>query len=378
MNQEGRLFGQGRRRNGIAAACICAALIPAGCVGGRSFELAQEAERRGDASKAYDEYVKAGTRSQAGAIEDAISRVAPAAADEAESAALAAMDAGDHADAWRMLMRTLEIQPNHPNAPQLIRRIEAEHAGDIAAAKADYVRRGFAALAMTRRPPTQLAAAGKGAGNPTLSETSRDKSPAPPPKPAIQGPPRIASAPPPPKAPTPPPAAPTRTEEKVAVAAPSRRVMPTPAPRREVLPPTALNVPPPQEAEAPPTSESEREDEDEEAAELPEFEGVAPEPVVMQHGAGKYAMMYTLSKRDRRYPRTCRTVDGITITLKDTDDDMEADFDLYSGNRRIKKIRDLELGRAQTFRGKSGELYRLTLLGVHDESHTVRIGIKPA
>lgn len=89
-------------------------------------------------------------------------------------------------------------------------------------------------------------------------------------------------------------------------------------------------------------------------------------------------MVHTLSRKDRRYPRTCRSIDGLVITLKDTDDDMDADVDLFLVNRRIKKIRGLELGRSQTFRGISGEMYRLTILAIHDDSNTVRIGIKPA
>ncbi|HKQ46756.1 MAG TPA: hypothetical protein VJZ71_01660 [Phycisphaerae bacterium] len=91
-----------------------------------------------------------------------------------------------------------------------------------------------------------------------------------------------------------------------------------------------------------------------------------------------FLSVHTLSLKDRRYARLALAADGIGVRLKDTDGDGEVDLDLFDGRKRIQKVRDLELGRSQTFRGKSGTLYRLTLISVTHKSHTVRLGVKRA
>jgi tetratricopeptide (TPR) repeat protein len=91
-----------------------------------------------------------------------------------------------------------------------------------------------------------------------------------------------------------------------------------------------------------------------------------------------FLSIHTLSLKDRRYARLALAADGVGIKLTDTESDDEVDLDLFNGKKRIQKVRDLELGRSQTFRGKSGTLYRLTLLSVHHKSHTVRLGVKRA
>lgn len=90
-----------------------------------------------------------------------------------------------------------------------------------------------------------------------------------------------------------------------------------------------------------------------------------------------FLSVHTLSLKDRRYARLA-LADGIGVRLKDTEGDGEADLDLFDGKKRIMKVRDLELGRSQTFRGKSGTLYRLTLISVTHTSRTVRLGVKRA
>ncbi len=292
--------------------CLCVGTF--GCEAGKNYRAGLEAEKRGDASRAYDEYLRAGARQRSGAVASAIERIAPIAASEAESSALAAMDDCRYEDAWRMLMRTLEIQPNHPNAPQLIRRLESEYPGEVAAAKEDYMRRGFTALAMIQPPPVALAQA----------DTQEPR------------PPEIADEPAP--------------EEKKPAPRPTPKPkpVPTPEPMKAVeAKPTPAQPPPPQAGDA-------------------------------QGPQREYLLVHTLSLRDRRYPRVTNTIDGITIRLKDTDDDMDVDLDLFDGVRRIQKVRELELGRSQTFRGRSGDLYRLSVLGIHHKSRTVRIGIRPA
>ena len=90
-----------------------------------------------------------------------------------------------------------------------------------------------------------------------------------------------------------------------------------------------------------------------------------------------YLHVCTLSKRDKRYDRRSKPIDGIVIRLRDTDGDPDVDLDLYEGERRVQKIRDLRPGRSKIFRGRSGRWYRLTVLKISHHSRSVRLGIKP-
>lgn len=327
--------------------CLLLVLIGAGCAVDKHYRAGREAEERGDSSRAYDEFNRSGAARRSGAVAAALERTAPGAADEAESAAITAMDQGRYDEAWRLLMRVLDIMPNHPNAPELIRRIEAEHGDKIALVSADYLRRGSAALLMSEEkqaapataialrpsrpapvdPATQGALAARDGAS---SETSRNFEPRRPP---VAGRKPIETS-----------------AEKPAGEAPREMTPVAPAkPARRIESPRGVIKPPPRES-----MDAERRADD----------------------RGGFLIVHTLSKRDRRYPRVLRTLEGITLELKDTDGDGEVDMDIFDGKRRIKKVRDLMPGSSQTFRGKSGELYRMTLLGVHHKSHTVRIGIK--
>lgn len=350
---------------------VLLALTGAGCVVDKHYRVGREAEERGDSSRAYDEYCRSGAASRSGAVAAALERTAPGAADEAESAAITALDQGRYDEAWRLLMRVLDIMPNHPNAPELIRRLEAEHSAEIALVSADYLRRGSAALVTSAEsrpgPATALAlrsplpapidpatlgtlppkssAAAKGAlaakGRVAGSETSRNF-----------GPPRpMTSAKQPKEKPGDGKDAVSLASAEKPVGRAPREVTPVAPskPRGPVESPRGVIKPPPKDS-----MEAERWGDD----------------------RGEYLIVHTLSKRDRRYPRVLRTLEGITLELRDTDGDGEVDLDVFDGKRRIKKVRDLMPGSSQTYRGKSGELYRMTLLGVHHKSHTVRIGIR--
>ncbi|MFQ5502472.1 MAG: hypothetical protein ACE5EQ_09260 [Phycisphaerae bacterium] len=92
----------------------------------------------------------------------------------------------------------------------------------------------------------------------------------------------------------------------------------------------------------------------------------------------KYLQLCTLSKGDRRYKPQAEVVEELFLLLRDTDDELDADIDLYEGGHRLLKIRDLKTGRSKMFRGRSGRWYRLTILDIQHRSHTVRLGINPA
>ena len=86
----------------------------------------------------------------------------------------------------------------------------------------------------------------------------------------------------------------------------------------------------------------------------------------------------TLSKRDKRYARRLSAMDGLSVRLRDTDNDPDADLDIYANDKRIRKIRHLKPGRSETFTTPSGAAYSLSLISINHPTRTVRIAIKPA
>ncbi len=86
----------------------------------------------------------------------------------------------------------------------------------------------------------------------------------------------------------------------------------------------------------------------------------------------------TLSRRDNRYRRRVVAFDGLSVRLRDTDRDPDADLDIYAGDRRIRKIRDLRPGQTETFTTPSGMSYSLSLTSIDHPTRTVRIALKPA
>ena len=86
----------------------------------------------------------------------------------------------------------------------------------------------------------------------------------------------------------------------------------------------------------------------------------------------------TLSKRDKRYARRLSAMDGLSVRLRDTDNDPDADLDIYANDKRIRKIRNLEPGQSETFTTPSGAAYSISLLSVNHPTRTDRITLKPA
>lgn len=89
-------------------------------------------------------------------------------------------------------------------------------------------------------------------------------------------------------------------------------------------------------------------------------------------------LTFVLSKDNDKYKRQVTTVDGLTIELTGTSSDFEAEFDLYDGERRIQKVRDLRAGRSKLLLTPKGRWFRLSLESVDDESETVSFRLNPA
>jgi len=310
----------------LVFAMLASTFATAGCGGARFYRLGRHAEEKGDATSAYEEYCLAAGRYRSnGIVANGLARTRADAAAQSERAGLAAMDEGRYEDAWRLFMRTLEIQPEHATAAPLIRRLEKEHPEAIASAQREWMMRGAVALAV---PKGRVLAMAEPTSAPASPSNSTAKS-----EPA--GDAALAAAP----------------------------------PARTTIPPS--NVDGKEAAMDSSVSAVDRTD----AASSSRQSDSRP---VAPADSGGFIAEHTLSLKDRRYPRMVVAVDGIGVHLKDTDSDGQVDLDLFDGKKRIQKVRELELGRSQSFQGKSGELYRLTLLGVHHKSRTVKIGVKRA
>lgn len=388
--------------NPVVRAVICAYLpsillliAGAGCSSGTPYHAGRKAEKRGDAHMAYDNYCRAAlNHAGSSAIAAGIKRTHPAAAAFWEAQATAAAEEGRYVDAWRMWMRMLEIRPDHPTAPQMIRQLQEQHAVEIAHARADWLRRGTVSLATAR--PTGLMAGTRGGKTGTGAEAGIDAS-------------TIASA----------TASPTISKvepEPDRVTRDDALVAAVPKPASFGV--GSLEGDTPAQAEIG-TIQMAAESSGASGADAKHIEPQRPEPAVAaqpkheqpkripiadlqspeaasgsaaesrrksdvskpQHEpprTDEFLVVLTLSRKDHRYPKQARLIDGITVKLKDTDDDLDADLNLYDGKKRIKKIRELPIGRSKTFRIRSGRRYRLTILSIHHKTHTVRIGIKPA
>ncbi len=318
-----------------------------GCLDGQSdYGLGQEAEQQGEVHQAYEHYCKAAERSPDDPrVVSALKRVGPTAATFWHSQAQIARAEGRYEDAYLHLMHCLEIRPNHAGALNLAKQLGQEQPKAVAAAKGRWLRGGSSSLAMAQQDATESPRAAR----------------------------RMEK-----------PASPTRriTQRRTTDARPPRKKA-----AQETAPPSAS--PPPTVAKAEEdrvafstlTTNKGAEGQSDQPAEpsVREEAPAAPKaPAFAQVEESEYLIVCTLSERDERHTRLARIMDGITIKLRDTDDDATADLDLYQGNRRVQKIRELKLGRSKSFRGRSGNWYKLTLLMVAHDSRTVRLGIEPA
>jgi hypothetical protein len=403
----------------------------AGC-GGKTYRVGRKAESRGEVHIAYDKYrLAAREHPGSGAVASGIKRTGPPAAGFWESQARAAMEEGRFTDAWRMWMRVLEISPNHYEAPGIIRQLQDQHAAEIADARADWLRRGSVSLALAepRRVTAQADAGEEATSDAGTIITAADSGemvatgarPSGVSLESSEGPAAVVEGE---------SAAPLESKkiEVVAMTSGSAHAEPdrpalgiaTP-PEEEDLDPAEVALlvtkaePVPEDRPAGPVRPGPRVEPGQATAEAGSKAGAAPagEPARRRAPAvaartrgerpddqaypkrssekgrvvwrlqersgrpGEFAVIRTLSKRDRRYPRQAILIDGVTVRLKDTDGDLDADLILYEGERRIGKIRELPVGRSQSFRSSSGKQYRLTILGVYHRTRTVRIGINP-
>jgi len=88
-------------------------------------------------------------------------------------------------------------------------------------------------------------------------------------------------------------------------------------------------------------------------------------------------MVVYVSRDDPRYAERALLTDGLFVKVKDTDlFPLDADMELYVGNKRVAKLSNLRTGSVVTVLGRSGEPYELVLLHIDSGPETVKIGLR--
>jgi len=322
---------EGRRKGGCAGSSAHAGLVlavalfwvlPAGCQTTTNMRLGEKAERQGRYHIAYQYYCdEAKVRPSKGPVQAAIARVAPRAAQHYERRAAGAGDAGNYADAWRLYMQALVITPDNTAIADLINMLAEHHPNEIASAKTAWMEQGTIALAVASTN------AGPAVGTTTKQEPDEGAA--------------------------------VRTTK---VAEPEGDPHGGPYEEESVAEPDGDPHSEPYEDEQP--------DPDTNTASTGEVH--APDAA----GEGSWLMSAVLSVEDKRFPRKTHTVDDIYVRIKDTDSDPDADLDIFLGTRRVKKVRDIEIGESIHLRGRSGMWYELVVITIVDRTESVRIGIR--
>ena len=313
-----------------------------GCVSS-TVRRGMQAERAGADHVAYDHFRAAAARDPDSRTAAAgIRRTSEGAARHWEDRAHKALEAGDHAAAWKHLMHVLAIRPDHPSAADLVRKLEEEHPGELGRARDAWLARGERALVVAEpaeRPgPGPAEPAVTGAPGEAVAEAAPE-TPAPPRTERVaERPGRQVARP---------PAEPPRERRRVEVRPPRRQ---PPRPERRAG-----------ERRFPPTEHR-----------------PGPRPTA-EHGRRRELLVTGIvSHEDRRYPRMTETLDGLFVRVRDTDDDPDADLEVFLGRQRIAKKKNMRVGDGLTVVGHSGRRYVVVVLSIYDETETVRFGIRPA
>lgn len=348
------MFGK-RRARILAAGSLVLPLV--GCFQVpdlREFREAWRAEQIGEYHRAYELYCQAAASSPGSRlVAMGLGRTAHPAASYWEDRAHQAVDRGDYAEAWQLFMRVLEIRPDHPSAPYLLRRLERDHAQAVAPVRLAWSRRGEPVAVAAVGPPTgtprtRPAATGRG----LATEASR-----------------VTSAP--------------GGEERRVVD--SRRLM-TEQPVAKERDLAGESRPPGPPGTMGGTQPSIRTDA---LAARPALQEARPQPpdsselqrpgsLSEEPSAFQFLVVRTLSKKDRKFPNKVEVLDGLVIELRDTDDDPKADLSVHLGARRIAKLNGLRIGEPRTVAGRSGRVYEIVVLTIVDNRQTVRVGIRPS
>lgn len=402
----------GRLRRGTLPFLMTLSLLATGCVGlFAGDDLGRRAELVGDYHRAYDLYVRAASSNPSSRMLSlAIARVAPQAANYWEDQAHRAADQGRYADAWRMFMRVLEIRPDHPSAPHLIRRLERDHPEEVGPVRlawlkwgadvltspslrladaresgskapssppsTDRGRRGMQASAWQREsfasvdrrvPPTQMESPEPAVGSPTRAREGggpREREVAAGRRPEVRSSDVEATSK---------PLAQEAAGQSVVVSSEGVGGVSEQTGLREVAGLTSQPANP-RSAVVPDTQSAMRDGEGRSAG----GRGTGGVPGYRTLPSSVYLVIRTLSRKDRRFPNKLEVLDGLTIEVRDTDDNPDADYNVHLGGERIRKLKGVRIGEPRMVVGRSGRVYEIVLLNIIDERQTIRFGVRAA
>ena len=103
---------------------------------------------------------------------------------------------------------------------------------------------------------------------------------------------------------------------------------------------------------------------------------VAPPPVVYAPAPPGTVFEAVVSRDDDIAPEEMLTVDGIVLEIEDSDGrPLDVDIDLHVGCREYE-FEDLRIGSSVDVQGRSGQLYRVDILDIDDETETLRFAIR--
>ncbi len=318
--------------------CLCAIACLSGCRPGPDVRLAREAEQAGDVVRAYELYCEAAEdHRRSRRIASALRRLIPEAAAHYESQARQALARKDYAEAWRLSMRALEIQPNHPTAAERIRQLEANHPEAVAQVKADWRQRGskwleLAANGKVRRPKAPKA-------RPPVHPAGR-ASDVTPPKPIAGSRKGRPSAMKPTFGDDETPAATETPRTTTGTAAATKPSSSSPALKRTTL--------------------------------------ASKRPTTTTTRRSGYLVVRTLSRRDDRFPQRSILLDGLVAQLEETDGTPSADLTVLRDGRRVGEYARMQEGHLRRISGRSGFAYDLVLIAIEHPRRTVRLGLLPA
>jgi hypothetical protein len=372
---------------------------------GCSTDYVRMYEQRGEHYKAHQlcrEALTQDPQNQAAAA--GLLRNAPAALKYWRAEALAAATTNDWRRAAVCHQQVLMIKPNEKASIDALRRLAGQHPDQIAlpirpdAVATTALVKPSAKVALAAPPSAKSPASTspevqsprpQRPASPAMAATPPPTAPAPTvktaakpvdqPRPVVKRPTKVASAPE--------PVRPKPAESKTSEAGPPQPQRPassaiasvaTPqAPRKQTVATRRPTAPAPQAKTV-----AKRPDKPQRPARVARrVNPYRQRPTVRREGKGvsetEMALVVHVSKDDPRYAEKALLTDGIFVRVKDTGlFSLNADMELYLGNRRVAKLTNLRTGSVVTVLGRSGEPYELVLMHIDGGPDTVKIGLR--
>ena len=291
----------------------------------------RQLEARGEYYQAYEVYRTAVETSPGddGAAAG-LKRTAPLAAAYWQKQAFLAAESGQWERAANCHVKVLRIKPDEVASVMSLRQIARQHPDAVELA-------AESSTPVSGVSPTAVSAVESAGETPVLRETP-------------------ATRPAPPKPPTPKPLPKPAPPPEVVRAEPIK----PPAPK----PPAHLDVP--QREPTPPRVDPFRQKPRAHYERLASF--------------SEFVVILRVSRDDRRYSDKAWLRDGILVKLKDTDNDDggDADIEIHLENKKLAKLDNLRTDAVIPVMGVSGREYEIVIMGVHDKTETVTLGLRTA